>query len=119
MSLKNNATKQREYLGRNLEQLNTVISDIIGYKTELKIEEKNINGNTYFKLIDSRNLKEKCGVTAKVFTNVYISSFLVSWNDKGAYIHFDFLYEYIDGEIDGLRFCSINIIDDLVTIRER
>ena len=43
MSLSNNATEQREYLERNLEQLNTVISAILGYKTKLEINIKSRN----------------------------------------------------------------------------
>ena len=91
MSLRDNATEQREYLERNLEQLNTVISAILGYKTKIESEEVTNKRGTYFKLVDRRNLKEKCGVMAKAFTNVYISSFNVRWNDKGVYIDFDFI----------------------------
>ena len=119
MSLRDNATEQREYLKRNLEQLNTVISAILGYKTKLEIEERSNNITTYFKLVDRRNLKEKCGVMAKAFTNVYISSFNVCWNDKGVYISFDFIYEHINGGSNGAEFCEINIVDNLVSIIER
>ena len=119
MSLRDNATEQREYLERNLEQLNTVISAILGYKTKLEIEEITNKKGTYFKLVDCRNLKEKCGVMAKAFTNVYISSFNVRWNDKGVYISFDFLYKHINGGGNGAEFCEINIVDNLVSIVER
>lgn len=119
MSLRYNATEQREYLEKNLEQLNTVVSAILGYKTKLEIEEVTTKRGTYFKLVDRRNLKEKCGVMAKAFTNVYISSFNVHWNDKGVYISFDFLYEHINGDGNGAEFCEINIVDNLVSIVER
>ena len=119
MSLRDNATEQSEYLERNLEQLNTVISAILGYKTKLEIEEVTNKRGTYFKLVDRRNLKEKCGVMAKAFTNVYISSFNVHWNDKGVYISFDFLYEHINGGGNGVEFCEINIVDNLVSIVDR
>lgn len=119
MSLKDNATEQREYLEKNLEQLNTVVSAILGYKTKLEIEEVTTKRGTYFKLVDRRNLKEKCGVMAKAFTNIYISSFNVHWNDKGVYISFDFLYEHINGDGNGAEFCEINIVDNLVSIVER
>ena len=119
MSLKHNAVEQKEYLERNLEQLNTVVSAILGYKTKLEIEEVTTKRGTYFKLVDRRNLKEKCGVMAKAFTNVYINSFNVNWNDKGVYISFDFLYEHINGGSNGAEFCEINIVDNLVYIVDR
>lgn len=119
MSLKNNATEQREYLERNLKQLNTVVSAILGYKTELEIEEKISNGNTYFKIIDRRNIREECGVMAKAFREVYIGSFNVCWREEGVYISFDFYYEHINGGSNGATFCEVNIVEDFVSIIER
>ena len=45
MNLKNDISEQKEYLEKNLEQLNTVVSAILGYKTELKIiQDKHYRG---------------------------------------------------------------------------
>ena len=57
MSLKYDITKQRDYLDENLEQLNTVVSAILGYKTELDIiQDVNYRGEVYFKISDNRNI---------------------------------------------------------------
>ena len=66
MNLKNDISEQKEYLEKNLEQLNTVVSDILGYKTKLEIEECSNGIIAYFKLVDRRNLKEKCGFCLKI-----------------------------------------------------
>ena len=48
MNLKDDIADQREYLEKNLEQLNTVVSAILGYKTELKIiQDKNYREEVY------------------------------------------------------------------------
>lgn len=118
MSLKNNIDEQRNYLERNLEQLNTVVSAILGYRTHLEIVEKTNNRGTYFKVIDNRNIRDKCGVMAKAFTEVTIGSFSVGWGDEGVYMSFDFNYEHIDGGTNGAKFCEIEIVNDFVKIRQ-
>ena len=117
MSLKNNVDEQREYLQRNLEQINTIISAVIGYKTNLEINERKNCRGTYFGLIDRRNIRDKCGVMAKAFTEVTIGTFNVGWGDEGVYMSFDFNYQHIDGGTNGAEFCKIEIINDFVKIR--
>lgn len=93
MSLKDNVTEQKEYLENNLEQLNTVVSAILGYKTQLKIkEEKDYRNKTYFKVVDDRNLKEKCGVMEKAFREVTISNFNMWWLEDGVSMDLHFNY---------------------------
>ena len=116
MDLKNNIEEQEVYLVKNLKQLNTVVSAILGYKTELKIKEINQENKTYFRVADDRNIKEQCGVMAKAFKKVTIENFGMWWNENGVCMDLQFSYEHIDGGTNGAKFCTISIIDDLVTI---
>lgn len=119
MDLKHNVAEQKEYLERNIEQLNTVVSAILGYQTELEVVEKTSGKTTYFKVADNRNIRGKCGVMAKAFKEVTIGNFAMWWCDNGVCIDLHFYYEHIDGGTNCAEFCVIDIIDDLVTIRER
>ena len=117
MSLKNNVDKQREYLERNLEQLNTVVSAVLGIRTHLRIvEEVNCYKETYFKVIDDRNIRNLCGVMAKAFKEVTISSFGMGWSDEGVGMSLHFNYDHIYGGSNGADFCRINIVNDFVKI---
>ena len=117
MDLKNDISEQKEYLEKNLEQLNTVVSAILGYKTELKIiQDKNYRGEVYYKIIDDRNIKEKCGAMAKAFKKVTISNFGMWWQDNGVVMDLQFNYELNDGGTNGVKFCTIGIVDSLVKI---
>lgn len=117
MSLKDNITEQREYLERNLYQLNTVVSAIVGYQTKLEIKEEHNGNKTYFNVADNRNLRDKCGVMAKAFTEVKIGNFGMWWSENGVCMDLVFRYQHIGGGMNSAEFCSINIIDNLVTIR--
>ena len=76
MNLKDDIAEQREYLEKNLEQLNIVVSAILGYKTELKIiQDANYRGEVHYKIADNRNIKEQCGAMAKAFKKVIIENF--------------------------------------------
>lgn len=117
MSLKDDIAEQREYLEKNLEQLNTVVSAILGYKTKLKIiQDKNYCGEVYYKIIDDRNIKEKCGAMAKAFKKVTVENFGMWWQENGVVIDLQFNYEHIDGGTNGVKFCTIGIEDNLVKI---
>ena len=117
MNLKDDIADQRDYLDENLEQLNTVVSAILGYKTELKIiQDKNYRGEVYYKIIDDRNIKEKCGAMAKAFKKVIIENFGMWWQDNGVVMDLQFNYELNDGGTNGVKFCTIGIEDNLVTI---
>lgn len=118
MSLKDNIAEQKKYLEINLEQLNTVVSAILGYRTKLEIIEKTSGNRTYFKVADNRNIREKCGAMAKAFREVTISNFGMWWSEDGVCMDLHFNYEHLNGGTNGAEFCSINIIDGLVTIRE-
>ena len=117
MSLKDDIQEQKKYLEENLKQLNTVVSAILGYKTELKIiQDVNYRGEVYFKISDNRNIREQCGAMAKAFKKVTIENFGMWWKENGVIMDLQFSYEHIDGGTNGAKFCTISIIDDLVTI---
>ena len=117
MSLKNDIAEQKEYLEKNLEQLNIVVSAILGYKTKLDIiQDANYRGEVYYKIIDDRNIKEQCGAMAKAFKKVTISNFGMWWQDNGVVMDLQFNYELNDGGTNGVKFCTIGIVDSLVTI---
>ena len=116
MDLKNNIEEQEVYLVKNLKQLNTVVSAILGYKTELKIKEINQENKTYFRVVDDRNLKEQCGIMAQAYKKVVIENFGMWWQENGVIMDLQFSYEHIDGGTNGAKFCTISIVDDLVKI---
>ena len=118
MSLKNNVDEQRAYLERNLEQLNTVVSAVLGIRTYLRIEEKtDYRKQTYFKIIDDRNIRDCCGVMAKAFKEVTIGNFGIWWSDEGVCMDLHFNYVHINGGSNGAEFCRIDIVNDFVKIR--
>lgn len=117
MDLKNNVDEKREYLKNNLENVNVVISAILGTKVNLKIEEKiNWQKITYFSLLDSTNRRTECGIMKAAFNNVYIEDFGMWWDDKGVIIDLHFKYEHIDGGSNGASFCKIKVEDGLVSV---
>ena len=107
MNLKDDITEQEVYLVKNLEQLNTVVSAILGYKTELKIKEINQENKTYFRVVDDRDIKEQCGIMAKSFKKVTIENFGMWWQENGVIMDLQFSYEHIDGGSNGAKFCTI------------
>ena len=117
MSLKDDIQEQKKYLEENLEQLNTVASAILGYKTELKIiQNSNYRKEVYYKISDNRNIKEQCGVMQKVFKKVTIENFGMWWQENGVVMDLQFSYELNEGGTNGVKFCRIGIVDGLVKI---
>ena len=117
MSLKNDIVEQKKYLEENLEQLNIVVSAILGYESELKItQDENYRGEVYYKISDNRNIKEQCGAMQKAFKKVIIENFGMWWQENGVVMDLQFSYELNGGGTNGVRFCTINIEDGLVKI---
>lgn len=116
MDLKNNIEEQKAYLEKNLEQLNTVVSAILGYRTDLFIKEMKQGNKTYLELIDDRNLKDECGIMAKVFSKVTIESFNMWWSENGVCIELVFVYELNKCGSNCVEFCTLNIVNNMVTI---
>ena len=117
MDLKNNVDDQRNYLKNNLENINVVVSAILGTKVNLKIEEKtDYKNNTHFSLLDSKNRKAECGIMRAAFKNVYIESSGMWWNEKGVIIDLKFKYDHIDMGHNAASFCLIKVEDNFVNI---
>lgn len=117
MDLKNNVDEQRSYLKNNLENINVVVSAILGTKVNLKIEEKtDYQKNTYFSLLDSKNRKAECGIMKAAFKNVYIESFGMWWGEKGVIIDLNFRYDHIDMGHNSATFCTIKVKDNFVSV---
>lgn len=117
MDLKNNVDEQRTYLKNNLENINIVVSAILGTKVNLKIDEKlDYKKITYFSLLDSKNRKAECGIMKAALKNVYIETGGIWWNEKGVIIDFNFRYDHINGGSNGMLFCSIKIEDNFVSV---
>ena len=112
MDLKNNIEEQKAYLVKNLGQLNTVASAILGYKTDLFIKEIKSGNKIYYKIIDDRNIKEQCGVMAKAYKKVTIENFGMWWKENGVCMNLQFSYELNEGGTNGVKFCAISIVDD-------
>ena len=117
MDLKNNVDEQRTYLKNNLENINIVVSAILGTKVNLKIGEKlDYQKNTYFSLLDSKNRKAECGIMEATLKNVYIETGGMWWSEKGVIIDFKFSYDHINGGSNGMSFCHIKIENNFVSI---
>ena len=117
MDLKNNVDDQRTYLKNNLENINVVISAILGTKVNLKIEEgTNYKKDICFSLLDSKNRKAECGIMRAAFKNVYIESSGMWWNEKGVIIDLKFKYDHIDMGHNAASFCLIKVEDNFVNI---
>ena len=117
MDYKSNIENQRELLQKHLEVINTVVSAKLGIKVNLRIKEsKNYRNQTFFNLIDDRNIKEECGVMASAFRNIYIETFGMWWQENGVIFDLDFKYEHIGGGSNGAHFCTIQIENDLLKL---
>ena len=113
-----NTLEQKEYLERNLEQINAVVSEIIGIKTNLRVEKHmNYLMQDYFKFVDDTNIRNHCGIMKSAFKEVTIESFDMQWQENGVIIRFDFIYERIYGRYDRMQFCEIEIINDVIKIK--
>ena len=117
MDLKNNVDEQRSYLKNNLENINVVVSAILGTKINLKIEEgTDYKKNTYFSLLDSKNRKAECGIMKAAFKNVYIESSGMWWGEKGVIIDLNFRYDHIDMGHNSATLCTIKVEDNFVSV---
>ena len=109
--------EKRNFLQRNLDKINTVVTALIGARTNLKVVEKTIRGETYFKLEDDHNFAHLCGVMRHTWKEVCIETFNIWWNEEGCELDMHFSYEHIDGGHNGAGFGRIEVMDDFVTIK--
>ncbi len=108
---------KREFLQRNLDKINTVVTALIGARTHLKVVEKTVRGQTYFKLEDEHNFAPLCGVMRNAWAEVHIETFNIWWDEDSAELDMHFSYEHMDGGHNGARFGRIIVEDDFVTIK--
>ena len=109
--------QQKEFLRRNLDKINTVVTAYIGARVDLKIVENTNIRETYLKLEDNNNFAQCCGIMSRTWKEVVIDTFGIWWNEEGCVMDMHFSYEHIDGGHNGARFCVLNVEDDFVTIK--
>ena len=114
---KNNIENQRELLQKHLETINIVVSAKLGITVNLCVKEnKDYRNQTFFSLVDDKNIKEECGIMTFAFRNVYIETFGMWWQENGVAFDLDFRYEHISGGSNGAHFCTIQIENDLLKL---
>ena len=116
MDLKN-IDEQREFLKRNLDTINKVITAYIGARVDLKITEKTHYGTVYFDLVDNHNFANCCGIMSRAWKEVRVNTFHILWNEEGCELVMNFSYEHITGGHNGAEFCRLQVLDDFVTIK--
>lgn len=116
MDLKN-IDDRREFLQRNLEAINIVVTAMIGVRTDLRIVEKTIRGETYFDLEDNKNYARFCGVMSRAWKEVHINTFHIWWNEDGCELVLHFSYEHMNGGHNGAEFGRLDVMDGFVTIK--
>ena len=108
--------EKKEFLQRNLDKINTVVTAYIGARVNLKIVVKETYRETYLKLEDHHNFAKCCGIMSRAWKEVIIDTFNIWWHEEGCQLIMHFSYEHIDGGHNGAEFCRINVEDDFVTI---
>ena len=109
--------QKKEFLQRNLDKINTVVTALIGARTDLKVVEKTVRDETYFKLEDNYNYARHCGVMRRAWREVNIETFNIWWNEDGCELVLHFSYEHIDGGHNGAEFGRLDVMDGFVTIK--
>lgn len=119
-TIKNSCEKQREFLEKNLDKVNTIVGALLGIKTNLTIKESKSSRGIYFDYVDEKNIKDYCGVMANAFERVYITTFTVSFDgdelNNRVYLTFDFRYDHIGGGSNGAHFLEMEIVNDVIRI---
>ena len=120
MSYKNNIDMQKEVLERNIQRLNELLSDKLGYKVHLQLEVKNDRAlRTCYKLYDNTNIRDLCGAIKYAFKEVTIGSWGIYWDDDYVVINFHYFYTHPQGGSNGAELCSVLIElieEDKITI---
>lgn len=109
--------EKKEFLRRNLDKINTVVTAYIGARVNLKIVEKKTVRETYLKLEDNHNFAQCCGIMSRAWKEVRIDTFGIWWVPDGCELDMHFSYEHIKGGHNGAEFCVIRVEDDFVTIK--
>lgn len=109
--------QQKEFLGKNLDKINTVVSAYIGARVNLKVIEKTTIRETYLKLEDNHNFAKCCGIMSRAWKEVIIDTFGIWWTEYGCEMSMHFSYEHINGGHNGAEFCVLIVEEDFVTIK--
>ena len=109
--------EKKEFLTRNLEKINTVVTALIGVRTHLQIVERVTMRETYLKLEDNNNFARYCGVMRHAWKEVNIDTFNIWWNEDGCELIMHFSYQHINGGSNGAEFARLVVMDDFVTIK--
>lgn len=109
--------EKKEFLQRNLDKINTVVTAYIGARVDLKIVERTTVREAYLKLEDNHNFVHCCGIMSRAWKEVRIETFNIWWIGDRCELDMHFSYEHIDGGHNGAEFCRINVEDDFVTIK--
>ena len=108
---------KREFLHRNLDKINMVVTAMIGANVRFEIIERQTPWETYVKLEDNHNFASLCGVMKRAWKNVRIETFNIWWTGDRAELVMQFRYEHIDGGHNGAEFGRLIVMDDLVVIK--
>lgn len=109
--------EKKEFLQRNLDKINTVVTALLGVMVDLKIVEKTNHRETYLKLEDNHNFTHCCGIMRHAWKEVRIETFNIWWKPVGCELEMYFNYEHIDGGHNGAEFARIEVVDDFVIIK--
>lgn len=108
---------KKEFLQRNLDKINTVVTAMIGANVRFEIVEKKTPWETYVGLEDKRNFAKYCGVMSRAWAEVHIDTFNIWWTEDGAELVLHFSYEHMNGGSNGAEFGRLIVMDDFVTIK--
>lgn len=108
---------KREFLQRNLDKINMVVTAMIGVNVRFQIIEKKTPWETYLKLEDNRNFAKHCGIMSRAWAEVRVETFNIWWTEDSAELDLHFSYEHIDGGHNGAGFGRLIVMDDFVIIK--
>ena len=121
MDFKRDYNAQKEFLEKNLNNISTVVGAILGIKVNFELKKYETSHGVFFELSDPRNIKQYCGIMEKAFNEVKIQSVNIFIDgdelNKHMVIYFDFVYEHIDIGHNGAHFCTVEINNDIISVR--
>ena len=117
MNYKNDAVMQKDFLERNLDGLNDLLSQKLGIQVKLNLEEKkDCRGRIYYNLHDYTNIRDLCGVAKFAFKEIIIGTWGIYWNEDYVVLNFHYFYTHPSGGSNGCELCSVVIRDEEMSI---
>lgn len=115
MDLRNNVKDQREYLSRNLAQINGVVSALLGVKVNFVVSER-----SKVMVEDGNNYRDCCGMLKSQYRDVELvcNPFGIFWKEDGVNFQLDLILHPVARNRKTLDtcLCDIAIINDVVYI---